>query len=257
MLRVHDLTKSFTNHLRPQPHTRTVLRGVSLDVPTGACIALTGASGSGKSSLLRCVYGTYAADSGQALVPGLAAPPAPPAPPGDTVVDVVGADPRTLVELRRHSMGMVTQFLSVPPRIPALDLVVDAARDDTGHHRPTPVDHDGGRGRGEGATARARELLARLGLAPELHDQAPATFSGGERQLVNIAIALARPRPLLLVDEATASLDPTRRDSVLAALREHKDAGTALLAIFHDVPDLPGLVDEVCHLSHGLIQENR
>lgn len=249
MLRVRDLTKSFTNHLRPEPRARTVLRGVSLEVPLGTCLALTGASGSGKSSLLRCVYGTYAADGGQVLVPDST-----PGADGETV-DVVGSDPRSLVDLRRHSMGMVTQFLSVPPRIPALDLVAAAARDDTAG--PGPIDPDDERQRAESATARARELLTRLGLAPPLHDQAPATFSGGERQLVNIAIALARPRPLLLVDEATASLDPGRRDAVLEALREHKEAGTALLAIFHDVPDTPGLVDEVRHLRNGLIQENR
>lgn len=248
MLRVRDLTKSFINHLRPDPHARTVLRGVSLEVPPGTCMALTGASGSGKSSLLRCVYGTYAADSGQVLVPDSNAD------ADDETVDVVGSDPRTLVDLRRHSMGMVTQFLSVPPRIPALDLVADAARDDT--VGSDPVDPEDDRQRAESATARARDLLTRLGLAPPLHDQAPATFSGGERQLVNLAIALARPRPLLLVDEATASLDPGRRDAVLEALREHKQAGTALLAIFHDIPDTPGLVDEVCHLSNGLIQES-
>lgn len=248
MLRVHDLTKTFTNHLRMRPQTRTVLRGVSLDVPAGACIALTGASGSGKSSLLRCVYGTYAADAGAVIVPRRF-----PLPTGTTVgdengagADVVGADPRTLVGLREHSMGMVTQFLSVPPRVPALELVASAAG----------TSHEDDRGRDEAAT-RARDLLASLGLAAELHDQPPSTFSGGERQLVNIAIALAKPRPLLLVDEATASLDPTRRDAVLAALGERKQAGAALLAIFHEVPDTPGLVDEVLHLRNGRIQESR
>lgn len=257
MLRVTELTKTFTDHLRPDPHPRTVLDGASLTVPAGTCIAVTGASGSGKSSLLRCIYGTYAADSGHALIdvtpcssPGTESP-------GDRrVVDVVEADPRAVVALRRDHMGMITQFLSVPPRVAAVDLVADAA---TAHspmpHQPEP--HPEQAETGPDRNEPAHELLSRLGLARELHQHPPATFSGGERQLVNIAIALARPRALLLVDEATASLDPHRRGAVLDALAGRKRAGAAVLAIFHDVPDTPDLVDQVCHLRGGRIEELR
>lgn len=221
MLRIRALTKSFTNHLR-DGITRPVLDGVDLDVDIGSCVALTGPSGSGKSSLLRCVYGTYRADGGRIEL--------------DTscgTVDLAAANDRRLMAIRRDVMGVVTQFLSVPPRISAIDLVIDQG--------VSPDD--------------ARALLTQLGLATELHQLPPSTFSGGERQLVNIAIALARPRPLLLLDEVTASLDHQRRATVLSVLRERKSRGTAMLAIFHELPDTPGLIDTVCQLSAGRIKE--
>ncbi|MBL7497803.1 ATP-binding cassette domain-containing protein [Frankia sp. CNm7] len=220
-LRIRGLTKRFTNHLRGGV-TRAVLRGVDLDVEPGQCVALTGASGSGKSSLLRCVYGTYTADAGSIHLRTAAG-----------TVDLATAPDRELIRVRRDHLGMVTQFLSVPPRVSARDLVAE---------------------RGLGPEA-AAELLARLGLDPALHGLAPATFSGGERQLVNIAIALARPRPVLLLDEITASLDRHRRATVLRALAERKADGTALLAIFHEMPDQPGLIDRICRLDDGRVLE--
>lgn len=221
MLRIRGLTKSFTNHLRGGT-TRQVLRGVDLDLAPGQCLVLTGASGSGKSSLLRCVYGTYTTDSGSIRLDA----------PGGAV-DLASVPDRELIRIRREWLGMVTQFLSVPPRVSARDLVAEQGIN------------------AEGAT----ELLTELGLDPALHTLPPSTFSGGERQLVNIAIALARPRPLLLLDEITASLDHHRRATVLAALAQRKNSGTALLAIFHELPDEPGLIDEVCHLDDGRVLE--
>ncbi|MQA08872.1 MAG: ATP-binding cassette domain-containing protein [Pseudonocardiaceae bacterium] len=221
MLRIRGLSKSFTNHLRGGD-TRAVLSQVDLDVAAGQCVVLTGASGSGKSSLLRCVYGSYTVDAGRIELD---------TPSG--VADLAAVPDRELIRIRREHVGMVTQFLSVPPRISAVDLVTEQG---------VPA-------------AWATELLTDLGLQPELHGLAPATFSGGERQLVNIAIALARPRPLLLLDEITASLDHGRRSTVLSVLRERKESGTALLAIFHELPDHPGLIDEVCQLAAGRLKE--
>lgn len=262
MLTISSLHKSFTDHLRAPGTPRSVLRGIDLTVQAGTCTALTGASGSGKSSLLRCVYGTYAADSGRVLVPRPVTDPErdtsptrrTPDPQSDQI-DMVSAGPRTIMQLRRHSIGMITQFLSVPPRVPAVDLVADAATDPGDRH--DGADRDTMTFPAEEREDTARGLLRSLGLAPELHDQPPSTFSGGERQLVNIAIALARPRPVLIIDEATASLDPARRETVLEALLTRKVQGAALLAIFHEIPTTPGLIDQVCHLRDGLVQETR
>jgi alpha-D-ribose 1-methylphosphonate 5-triphosphate synthase subunit PhnL len=217
MLQIRGLSKSFTNHLRGGV-VRQVLRGVDLDVEAGQCVVITGDSGSGKSTLLRCAYGTYAPDAGRIDLQ---------TPRG--VVDLAAASDRELLRIRGQQLGMVTQFLSVPPRVCALDLVTEQGISA----------HDGA------------GLLIDLGLEPALHTLPPSTFSGGERRLVNLAIALARPRSLLLLDEITASLDHRRRATVLSVLAERKRAGMALLAIFHDLPSEPGLIDEVCQLRHG------
>jgi alpha-D-ribose 1-methylphosphonate 5-triphosphate synthase subunit PhnL len=103
------------------------------------------------------------------------------------------------------------------------------------------------------ARAEAAGLLLHLGLDERLLEAPPATFSGGERQIVTIARTLAAGRPLLLLDEITASLDPGRRERVLAAVRERKREGATVLAVFHDVPRLSGLVDEVRTMRDGAL----
>jgi alpha-D-ribose 1-methylphosphonate 5-triphosphate synthase subunit PhnL len=97
----------------------------------------------------------------------------------------------------------------------------------------------------------AVELLEALGLPLELRDVPPATFSGGQRQLVNLARGVARARPLLMLDEATASLDPARRRLALEMLKRRKRSGTAMVAVFHDVPTMHGLVDRVVTMREG------
>jgi alpha-D-ribose 1-methylphosphonate 5-triphosphate synthase subunit PhnL len=129
-------------------------------------------------------------------------------------------------------MGIATQFLDVVPRVPAQDLLAQS-----------------GLGRDAGST-----LLGDLGLPAELHDVPPATFSGGQRQIVNLALALARPLPLLLLDEVTASLDPQRREAALRVLEERKREGVAMLAVFHDVPAGGGLVDRVVRMRDGRVE---
>jgi alpha-D-ribose 1-methylphosphonate 5-triphosphate synthase subunit PhnL len=217
-LRLRGLRKSFTQHLLGG-RVSLVLDGVDLDVAAGECVVLQGPSGSGKSTLLRCVYGGARADSGSILVRV-----------HSHEVDVVTASPRAVLELRRSAVGLATQFLEVVPRVAARDLVAQKGVDE----------HT------------AAELLRELGLPDELHDVAPATFSGGQRQMLNLALTLARPRPVLLLDEVTAALDPARRETALRALLERKRSDVAILAVFHDLPRLPGLVDRVVTLRDGV-----
>jgi len=207
-LRTEGLAKTFTLHL--QGGTRIpVLRGVELAVAPGECVALAGPSGAGKSTLMRCLYGNYAAGAGRILLQHQG-----------SEVDLAAASPRDIIAIRRETLGYVSQFLRVIPRVPTLDIVAEplAAR---------------GMAREE-ARGRAAALLRRLNLPERLHALPPATFSGGEQQRVNLARGFAPGYPVLLLDEPTASLDAGNRAVVVALIREAKQAGTAIIGIFHD-----------------------
>jgi alpha-D-ribose 1-methylphosphonate 5-triphosphate synthase subunit PhnL len=135
-----------------------------------------------------------------------------------------------VLDARTDTIGYVSQFFSAIPRVTAVDVVAEPL-----------VARGVGRDR---ARRHARELLERLDVAPALWDGYPSTFSGGERQRVNLARALIAPRDLLLLDEPTASLDPARRQIVFDLLAERKEAGTAVIAVLH-VPAVPGLFERV------------
>ncbi|MDP4004528.1 phosphonate C-P lyase system protein PhnL [Methylobacterium sp. NEAU K] len=208
LLTFQDVAKSFTLHLRGGV-VLPVVDGVSLSVAAGECVVLGGPSGAGKSSLLKMAYGNYRCDAGAILVRD-----------GDAAVDMVRADPRVVLSLRTRVIAYVSQFLRVIPRVSAFDVVEAAGR-------------EGGL---DAATARARgkDLLARLNLPERLWSLPPATFSGGEQQRVNIARGLIADRPLLLLDEPTASLDARNRAVVAELVREKLAAGAGVLGIFHD-----------------------
>ncbi len=202
------VTKTFVMHLQGGK-TLPVVRDVALSVEPGECVVLGGPSGAGKSSILKMIYANYRCDGGRILVRD-----------GDDVVDVVTAAPRRIVDLRRRSLGYVSQFLRVIPRVSAFDIVAAAARDQ-------------GVEAGE-ADRRARELLARLNVPERLWSLPPATFSGGEQQRVNIARGFVGDHACLLLDEPTASLDAVNRAAVVALVAEKKRRGVAMLGIFHD-----------------------
>lgn len=207
-LSVKNLSKTFTMHLRDGV-VLPVVANVNFEVQPGECVVLGGPSGAGKSSILKMVYGNYGVDAGsiELLHHG-------------ERVDLATADPRTVLTLRRDSIGYVSQFLRTVPRVSALDVVAE----------PLVIR---GVDKAE-AQERARVLLARLNLPERLWSLPPATFSGGEQQRVNIARGFITDHPVLLLDEPTASLDATNRAVVVAMIAEKKAAGAALLGIFHD-----------------------
>jgi len=217
-LSVSGLCKSFTMHLRGGIHI-PVLAEASFEVFPGECVALGGPSGSGKSSVLKMVYGNYAADAGSIVIDRKEGAP----------VDIATADPRTVLSVRRSDLGYVSQFLRVVPRVAARDLVAEPL-----------IERGAGR---EEALRKADALLHRLNLPERLWHLPPATFSGGEQQRVNIARGFIAGHPLLLLDEPTASLDAANRDVVIALVAEGKAAGTSFLGIFHDA-DTRGRVAE-------------
>lgn len=208
LLSAQELHKTFTLHTQGGVKL-SVLSGVTLEVAPGEGVALTGPSGSGKSTLLRCLYGNYLPQSGRILVQHR-----------NETIDLVGAEPRLILEVRRLTLGYVSQFLRAIPRIATLDLVGEPLRL-----------------RGlEPAAARAHSeaLLQRLRIPESLWRLPPATFSGGEQQRVNIARTLAVDYPVLLVDEPTASLDAENRRTVIDLLIEARERGAAIVGIFHD-----------------------
>ncbi|HJS86021.1 MAG TPA: phosphonate C-P lyase system protein PhnL [Acetobacteraceae bacterium] len=209
MLRASGLDKGFTLHLQGGLHIR-VLAGVTLDVHSGECVALSGPSGAGKSTLMRCLYGNYRADGGRVLVRHW-----------DAMRDIAQADARTILAVRRETLGYVSQFLRVVPRVPALDLVAEPAI-----QRGVSPD---------AARAQAESLLLRLNIPRRLHALPPASFSGGEQQRVNLARGFIAGHPVMLLDEPTAALDAANRAAVIQLIRETKAKGTAIIGIFHDI----------------------
>ncbi|WP_128515543.1 phosphonate C-P lyase system protein PhnL [Tabrizicola thermarum] len=204
MIEVHDLAKSFTLHNQGGA-VIPVMAGAALTVAPGECVGLVGRSGAGKSTLMRMVYGNYLAGSGSLIVAG---------------VDVATASPREIIALRRHTLGYVSQFLRVVPRVPTLEVVAEPLL-----ALGTPADE---------ARNRAADLLRRLNIPERLWTLSPTTFSGGEQQRVNIARGFAHAYPALLLDEPTASLDAANREVVLTLIEEAKARGAAILGIFHD-----------------------
>ena len=204
MIRIENLSKSFTLHNQGGT-VIPVMAGAALTVAKGECVGLIGQSGAGKSTLMRMVYGNYLAADGSLIVGGL---------------DVARAQPREIIQLRRETLGYVSQFLRVVPRVPTLDVVAEPLL-----ALGTPPDH---------ARARAAGLLARLNIPERLWSLSPTTFSGGEQQRVNIARGFAHDFPVLLLDEPTASLDSANREVVLTLIAEAKTRGAAILGIFHD-----------------------
>jgi len=209
-LRVERLAKTFTLHTQGGVRL-PVFSNVSFDVSPGECVVLAGPSGSGKSTLLRSLYANYLPDAGHIRVRH-----------GDGEVDMVTAEPREILAVRRETMGYVSQFLRVIPRVPTQDIVAE------------PLLSQGVAQ--EEAQSRARALLARLALPERLWSVPPATFSGGEQQRVNIARSFIRSFPVLLLDEPTASLDQTNRETVIALVNEAREGGAAIVTICHDAP---------------------
>lgn len=207
LIEARGLAKTFVLHGRGVE--LPVFAGVDLAVSAGQCLALTGPSGSGKSSLLRCLYGNYGASAGRITVLH-----------EGRRVELAEAAPREVLSVRRCTLGYVSQFLRAIPRVPALDVVAQPLRQ---------LGVEAG-----SARARAAEWLARLNVPERLWQLPPATFSGGEQQRVNIAHGLVAAHPVLLLDEPTASLDAANRAVVVALVREACARGAAVIGIFHD-----------------------
>lgn len=214
MIDIADARKTFTMHLQGGIEL-PVVRGVTFHVDPGECVVLSGPSGAGKSSILKMIFGNYRCDSGRIGIRHRGA-----------LIDLAAAEPRQVLNVRRATIGYVSQFLRAVPRVATIDVVAE----------PLIVN---GLARAE-AQARAGALLHRLNIPERLWQLPPATFSGGEQQRVNIARGFISDLPIVLLDEPTASLDAANRTVVVELIAEKKRQGVAMVAIVHD--------DEIRHL---------
>jgi alpha-D-ribose 1-methylphosphonate 5-triphosphate synthase subunit PhnL len=208
MIDISNAEKTFTMHLQGGVEL-PVVRGVSFHVDAGECVVLSGPSGAGKSSILKMIYGNYRCDAGRIGVRHRG-----------VVVDLVTAEPRQVLGVRRSTIGYVSQFLRAVPRVPTTDVVAE------------PLIANGMAR--EDARERAGVLLRRLNIPERLWRLPPSTFSGGEQQRVNIAHGFISDYPILLLDEPTASLDAANGAVVVSLIEEKKRQGVAMVAIVHD-----------------------
>ena len=212
MLQMNKLSKQFLLHLQNST-ALTVLQNFNLTLSPGECVRLSGPSGMGKSTILKLAYGNYRASAGEILV-------------RDTdgqYIDMTQASARAVLHLRAHSMGYVSQFLRVIPRVAAIDIVAEPLLENS-------LDLVSR----EQAREQAAHWLTRLRIPEALWQLPPATFSGGEQQRINLARSFIKPRPLLLLDEPTASLDPVNTQTVIEMIIQARAQGVAILGIFHD-----------------------
>ncbi len=220
---VEGLAKTFTLHAAG-PAIIPVFDHLALEVNPGECVVLAGDSGAGKSSLIRSIYGNYMPTAGavQVLHDG-------------AYVDITKAEPHEVLDIRRRTLGYVSQFLRVVPRVGTLDIVADELI--TRGTEP------------EAARIAAGALLLRLNIPRRLHAIPPATFSGGEQQRVNLARGFIAGHPILLLDEPTASLDAENRAVVVGMIQDAKASGTAIVAICHDSGVRDAIADRLFPLT--------
>jgi ABC-type histidine transport system ATPase subunit len=221
---VRDLHKSYG--------TLEVLRGISLDIAAGSVVTVIGASGSGKSTFLRCLNHLEQPTSGEIYVDG--------EPmgfrPGTTRADAAQ------VARTRATLGMVFQQFNLWPHMTVLGNVIEA---------PLRVK----RMRRTEATALGLRFLAKVNLLDKQHEY-PARLSGGQQQRVAIARALAMEPKVMLFDEATSSLDPELTTEVLAVMRDLAREGTTMVVVTHEMAFAREVSDRVIFLHQGMIEED-
>jgi len=227
ILELDEVSKTFEMHSL-DGRTVTGLADVSFTVDAGEFVAVVGESGSGKSSLLKCLYRSYEPTGGSIRYRAAS---------GE--VDLATCPDREVLALRGDELGYASQFLDEIPRVSAVDVVA----------RPM---WEQGASRAA-ARERARELLTALDLPAELFDAYPATFSGGERQRINLARAVGPEPRLLLLDEPTSALDPETRADALALLGT-LPASTTVLGVFHDYDVVRQVADRVVVLDDARLR---
>ena len=208
VLNIEGLEKGFCLHTQGCARI-PVLQQFNMNLFPGESLALAGPSGSGKSTILKLLYGNYKIESGSVQVRHR-----------NRHVDIGRARPHEILDIRKWTIGYVSQFLRVIPRVPSLQIVMEPLRV---------------RGFGEAeARRRAILLLERLRIPEKLWSLSPTTFSGGEQQRINLARGFIADFPLMILDEPTASLDPANTATVVQLIRETLNKGTAMVGIFHD-----------------------
>lgn len=231
LLSLRNLSKSITLHILDGKVVEP-FADVSFDVEEGEFVAIVGASGSGKSSVVKAIHRTYLSSAGEILYEKQ----------DGAVVDLASLSDPEMIELRRAEIGYVSQFLRAEPRTPALEVVAMPLL-----RRGVPREEAG---------RRAGELLQQLGLDARLWSSYPTLFSGGEQQRIGIARALIRRPRLLLADEPTSALDALNVARAIEALEDARRDGMTVVGIFHDQALVNRLADRVIVMENGRVKDS-
>ncbi|MEM7108487.1 MAG: ATP-binding cassette domain-containing protein [Bacteroidota bacterium] len=228
ILDVQGLNKHFLMHILNDKEI-DALHDLSFSMGKGEIIGLMGKSGSGKSTLMKCIYRTYLPTSGSINYYS----------ENYGMIDLAAADDFQILALRKSEITYCSQFLSVIPRVSAVDVVAESLvkKGDSW----------------EEARHVAKAFLSRIGLPEELWDAYPSTFSGGEQQRINVARSIIARPDFLLIDEPTASLDQKTKDIVIEMVLNLKNNGTSILCISHDQYAISKMADRVIELKGGKI----
>lgn len=221
MLVAKDLTKEY----RSGDHALAVLRDVSFSIPQGALVSIIGPSGSGKTTLLGLLAGLDTPSRGQVLY---------------DAVDITTLNEDQRAQLRGERVGFIFQSFQLIPTLTALENV------------QVPLEL-----RGEpDAGRRARDLLARVGLADRL-DHFPTQLSGGEQQRVAVARAFVNAPRILFADEPTGNLDSETGAKIVQLIEElNRESGSTVVIVTHD-PSLAARTSRIIRLSDGRVVEDR
>ena len=216
VVRVEDLHKSFD--------TLEVLKGVDMQVRRGEVVVIIGASGSGKSTFLKCLNRLEEPNRGRIFLE-----------------DVEITDPRTDLPKVRRNIGMIFQQFNLFPHMSAIRNVMEGPR--------TVLKMSA-----EQAREKAGQLLDKVGLSDKL-DVKPGQLSGGQQQRVAIARALAMEPKVMLFDEITSALDPELVGEVLTVMKQLADEGMTMLVVTHEMQFGERVADRVVMFDEGVILE--
>lgn len=223
-LEVKNLEKTFTIHTQGSVQVKA-FENINLTVKKGEFLSLYGPSGAGKSSILKTLFRTYTTSKGDINFYT----------DNGSLINLASASQSEILKLRKSSIGYVSQFLQILPRLSALDVVSEQLIL---------------KGESEVVSRlKAKELLSYLSIREELFNLSPLSFSGGEQQRVNIAKGIIAPKSLLLLDEPTASLDKINTMKVIEKLKEIKKQGVAMIGIFHDLEAMQSISDSIYELK--------
>jgi alpha-D-ribose 1-methylphosphonate 5-triphosphate synthase subunit PhnL len=226
LLKIENLGKSFTLHNLGK-HIKAS-QNINISLKAGEFIGITGRSGSGKSTILKCIYRTYLPENGDIWYNS----------EKFGLMNLSTASERQIIYLRKYELGYVSQFLNAMPRTTAREIIEQAVLE-MGHGM-------------QYASGQAEKMLAHFEIDRELWDSYPNTFSGGEKLRLNIARAMVKHPRLLLLDEPTASLDNVSKGKVRELIQQLKDEGTTMLGIFHDIDFMEGICDKKYNMEAGV-----
>jgi histidine transport system ATP-binding protein len=227
-LAVEDLHKKYGNN--------EVLKGVSLRAKAGDVISIIGSSGSGKSTFLRCINFLEQPNAGRIILDGKEM-----ALKKDRNGNLIVADPNEC-RLMRANLAMVFQHFNLWLHLNALENIIHAPVHVLGLSRSDAID-------------RARQNLAKVGLAQEMETMYPAHLSGGQQQRVAIARALTMEPQVMLFDEPTSALDPELVGEVLKVMQKLAAEGRTMIVVTHEMSFARNVSNHVIFLHQGRIEE--